>query len=243
MNVYKLLQYEMKNGIKNGLYHLTQIKFAYNSNHIEGSKITENQTREIFDKGNFIAEENSITKLNDIFETINHFEAFKFILNNAHKKLDEKMIKQIHLILKDRCSDSTIGEYKKRPNIIGDFTLTTKPQMVQKEIKNLLVEYEKHKLITLDEIINFHYKFEKIHPFEDGNGRVGRLIMFKECLKNDILPFIIEDESRQFYYRGLKQYQTQKGFLLDTCLLSQDNYKNIVEYFCEDESFKNSQIK
>lgn len=234
-DIYQVLIDEKNSNIKNGLYHLTQIKFAYNSNHIEGSKITENQTRQIFDKGNFITENRTVIEMNDIFETINHFEAFDFILKNANKEVDEEMIKQIHSILKDKCSDSVIGEFKKRANYIGDFVKTTKPAQVEKELRVILEEYKRYHTITINEIIDFHYKFEKIHPFEDGNGRVGRLIMFKECLKNNIMPFIIEEENRNFYYRGLKKYEEEKGFLLDTCLLSQDNYGLVVDYFFDNE--------
>ncbi len=227
------LVYEMKKNIKNGIYHLTQIKFAYNSNHIEGNSLTHNQTKQIFDKSQFVTDGKTSVKMNDIYETVNHFEAFDYILENMHKKLDISMMKKLHRILKDKTSDEIIGDFKKRPNYIGEFTLTSHPKDVVKELEKICEKYNSKDKISFNDIVDFHYNFEKVHPFEDGNGRVGRLLMFKECLKWDIIPFIIEDENKEFYYRGLKEYKNQKGFLRDTCLLSQDNYDEIVRYFLE----------
>ncbi len=228
------LIYEKERNIKNGIYHFTQIKFAYNSNHIEGNSLTHNQTKQIFDKSEFVTDGKISVKMNDIYETVNHFEAFDYILDNMNNKLDIHFIKKLHKILKDKTSDEVIGEFKKRPNYIGEFTLTTSPNDVVEELEKILDEYNNKDKITFDDIIDFHYNFEKIHPFEDGNGRVGRLVIFKECLKYKIIPFIIEDENKEFYYRGLKEYKKQKGFLKDTCLLSQDNYSEVIKYFLEE---------
>ncbi|PIF03919.1 MAG: cAMP-induced filamentation protein [Arcobacter sp.] len=234
-NLSERLLNEMQKNTKNGIYHLTQIKFAYNSNHIEGNTLTHNQTKQIFDKAQFVTDGKASVKMNDIYETVNHFEAFDFILKNIDKKIDISMMKKLHKILKDKTSDEIIGDFKKRPNYIGEFTLTTHPKDVTKKLEKICEKYNSKNKISLNDIVEFHYNFEKIHPFEDGNGRVGRLLMFKECLKWDITPFIIEDENKEFYYRGLKEYKNQKGFLRDTCLLSQDNYSEIVRYFLEDK--------
>ncbi len=233
MDLLKRLLFEKEKNIKNSIYHLTQIKFAYNSNHIEGNSLTHNQTKQIFDKSQFVTDGKTSVKMNDIYETVNHFEAFDYILDNVHKKLSLDMMKELHKILKDKTTDEVIGNFKTRANYIGDFTFTTSPKKVKKELKALVKEYKDKDKITFDDIVDFHYKFEAIHPFEDGNGRVGRLLMFKECLKHSITPFIIEDENKYFYYKGLKEYKNQKGFLKDTCLLSQDNYQEIIKYFSE----------
>ncbi len=232
----KRLLFEKQRNIKNGIYHLTQIKFAYNSNHIEGNSLTHNQTKQIFDKSQFVSEGKASVKINDIYEIVNHFEAFDFILDNIQKELSLEFLKTLHKILKDKTNDEVIGDFKKSPNYIGDFTLTTSPKEVKKNLDELLFSYGGITKKSFDDIVDFHYKFEAIHPFEDGNGRVGRLIIFKECLRYDIIPFIIEDENKAFYYRGLKEYKSQKGFLKDTCLLFQDNYKEIVRYFLENET-------
>ncbi len=235
MNVLlKRLLFEKKRNIKNGIYHLTQIKFAYNSNHIEGNSLTHNQTKQIFDKSEFVADGKVSVKMNDIYETVNHFEAFDYILDNAKKDLSLDIMKKLHKILKDKTSDEVIGDFKKTPNYMGDFTFTASPKEVEQKLNELLVLYNNKNKIDFNDIVDFHYKFESIHPFEDGNGRVGRLIIFKECLRYNIVPFIIEDENKTFYYKGLKEYKNQKGFLKDTCLLSQDNYKEIVKYFLDD---------
>ena len=237
INILEVLREQKNMKLKGNLYHNTQITFAYNTNHIEGSKLTEDQTRYIYETNTLLAEKGSITDLDDVLETVNHFKLVDYMLDIANKKLTEKMIKEFHKILKEGTSDSrkdwfNVGEYKKLPNEVG--TLKTKEtKNVKKDMEKLLQWYESIKEITINEIIEFHAKFEKIHPFQDGNGRVGRIIAFKECLKNNIVPFIILDKDKLFYYRGLNQYQSnkEKGYLVDTCLNAQDQYEAIVEHF------------
>ena len=237
INILEVLREQKNMKLKGNLYHNTQITFAYNTNHIEGSKLTEDQTRYIYETNTLLAEKDSITDLDDVLETVNHFKLVDYMLDIADKKLTEKMIKEFHRILKEGTSDSrkdwfNVGEYKKLPNEVG--TLKTKEtKNVKKDMEKLLQWYESIKEITINEIIEFHAKFEKIHPFQDGNGRVGRIIAFKECLKNNIVPFIILDKNKLFYYRGLNQYQSnkEKGYLVDTCLNAQDQYEAIVEHF------------
>jgi len=218
--------------LKGSLYHLTQIKFSYNSNHIEGSKLTEDETRYIYETNSFIGDKEKIVSIDDINETVNHFKCFDYILENIDI-LDEKLIKNLHKILKNNTSDSQkewfkVGDYKLKANFIGNIK-TTSPSNVKKEIKKLLEEYNSKIKITFDDIVDFHYKFEAIHPFQDGNGRVGRLIMFKECLRNDIVPFIIDEEHKLFYYRGLKNYKEDKTYLIETCLSAQDRYIKLLD--------------
>jgi len=220
--------------LKGGLYHTTQIKLAYNSNRIEGSKLSEEQTRYIFETNTLNTAPDETANVDDIIETVNHFICFDYMLDIAKKNLSEKMIKEFHRVLKSNTSDSRkewfkIGDYKTRPNVVGDME-TTAPTEVSNAIANLLDSYHK---ITIDfsALVDFHYRFEKIHPFQDGNGRVGRIILFKECLKNDIVPFIIEDEYKVFYYRGLREFEKTPGYLMDTCLSAQDKYKEVVGYF------------
>ena len=238
VNILEELREQKNMKLKGNLYHNTQITFAYNTNHIEGSKLTEEQTIYIYETNTLLAEKDSITDLDDILETSNHFKLVDYMLDIADKKLTEDMIKEFHKILKEGTSDSrkdwfAVGDYKKLPNEVGGLK-TTKPQNVDRDMKKLLEWYESLKQITINEIIEFHVKFEKIHPFQDGNGRVGRIITFKECLKNNIVPFIILDKDKLFYYRGLKQYQTnkEKGYLIDTCLNAQDQYTKMVKYYC-----------
>lgn len=228
-------QKDMK--IKGNLYHNTQITMTYNTNHIEGSKLSEEQTRYIYETNTLLADKNSITNIDDIIETTNHFKLFDYMLDVADKKLTEKMIKEFHKILKEGTSDSkkdwfTVGEYKKLANEVGELK-TSSPKNVEKDMQKLLDWYNSLKEVTIKEIIEFHAKFEIIHPFQDGNGRVGRLIAFKECLKNHIVPFIILDKDKLFYYRGLNQYQInkEKDYLIDTCLNAQDQYERIVKKF------------
>ncbi len=233
-HILKTLLEEKNNNLKGMLYHNLQIKFAYNSNHIEGSTLTEEQTRHIFETNSFLAE-NETVKVNDIIETLNHFKCFDFILEYANEKLSEEYIKKIHFLLKNNTSDSQIewfkvGEYKEKPNMVGG-NKTASPKQVKAKMKKLLENYNSQTEMTVEKIIDFHYEFEKIHPFQDGNGRVGRLIMFKECLKNNIVPFILEDKYKMFYYRGLKNYEEERGWLYDTCLMAQDEMKKILEYF------------
>lgn len=230
------LKDECTHHISNGLYHYIQVKLAYNSNRIEGSRLTEEQTRYIYETHSIITGENTSANIDDIIETINHFRAFDYILKNCDEPLSEDMIKKIHHILKSNTSAENlewfnIGDYKACPNTIGDFTLTTSPENVHTEIEKLIYDYNSDDNIDLNRIIDFHHAFESIHPFQDGNGRVGRLIMFKECLKNNVMPFIIDDERKLFYYRGLKEYKQEKGFLKDTCLLCQDNFEAVLNYF------------
>ena len=232
----EILLYEKRNHIKNGFYHLNQIVFAYNSNHIEGSRLSKEQTRHIYETSSFFSEKDGEEiKINDILETRNHFKAFDFILEKIHEPITQDFLKELHRILKNGTSDDVIGYYKKIANYIGDFS-TTKPKYVAQEVEHLLSEYTTKTNIDIKEIIDFHYKFERIHPFEDGNGRIGRLIMFKECLKNGITPFIIDVEHQAFYYRGLKNYEDQKGFLIDTCLSCQDEYEAILKDYIDGAS-------
>lgn len=229
-----LLREEKKNRCSGGIYHKTQIDLTYNSNHIEGSRLTHDQTRYIFET-NTIGVENEVLNVDDVIETVNHFRCIDMIIDYAKATLTEKFVKELHLILKTGTSDSrkewfAVGEYKKRPNEVGGRE-TTLPEDVAKEMKVLLTEYNSKEEKTLEDIIDFHVKFEQIHPFQDGNGRVGRLIMFKECLKYNIVPFIIEDSLKLYYYRGLKEWTEEKGYLIDTCLTAQDRYKAYLDYF------------
>ena len=237
INILKVLREQKNMKLKGNLYHNTQITFAYNTNHIEGSKLTEDQTRYIYETNTLLSEKDSITDLDDILETANHFKLVDYMLDIADKKLTEKIIKEFHKILKEGTSDSrknwfNIGEYKKLPNEVGGLK-TTEPKNIERDMKKLLEWYESIRKVTINEIIEFHSKFEKIHPFQDGNGRIGRIIAFKECLKNNIVPFIILDKDKLFYYRGLNQYQTnkEKGYLMDTCLNAQDQYEQMIKYY------------
>ena len=216
-----ILQNEKKNKYSGGIYHKTQIDLTYNSNHIEGSRLTHDQTRYIFET-NTISVENEVLNVDDVIETANHFRCIDMIINNAKAVLTEKLIKELHLILKNGTSDSrkdwfSVGDYKKMPNEVGGMD-TALPEEVADRMKVLLTEYNAKGKKTLEDVLEFHVKFERIHPFQDGNGRVGRLIMFKECLKYNIVPFIIEDNLKMFYYRGLKEWNDEKGYLTDTCL-------------------------
>ena len=227
-----ILKYEMDNKIKGSIYHKIQIDLTYNSNHIEGSKLTYDQTRYIYETNSLGIEEKSVD-VNDIIETVNHFRCIDLVIDRATSELSENFIKKLHFILKTSTKSSerfAVGDYKKYPNIVGN-TETTKPENVKKEMQNLLKKYNKSKTKDLTDILDFHYNFEKIHPFQDGNGRVGRLIMFKECLKNNIVPFIIDDEIKLFYYHGLKEWNSEKGFLTDTCKSAQDKFKAYLDYF------------
>jgi Fic family protein len=220
--------------LKGGIYHQTQIKLAYNSNHMEGSRLTEEQTRFIYET-NTVGVEREPINVDDILETVNHFQCFDFLLDSASEVLNEKWIKNIHEMFKSGTSDSrlewfNVGEYKSQRNMVGD-TPTTLPENVQEEMAKLLFEYNRIDKVSLENILDFHVKFERIHPFQDGNGRVGRLIIFKECLKNNIVPFIVGDDLKMFYYRGLKEWNNEKGYLTDTCLTAQDRYKVYLDYF------------
>ena len=230
----EILQEEKSSGYSGGIYHKTQIELTYNSNHIEGSSLTHEQTRYIFETNTIGVETGSIN-VDDVIETANHFRLVSLIIDHAKSVLTEEFIKQLHLILKNGTSDSrkdwfAVGDYKKLPNEVCGMN-TALPEAVSDGMKELLNDYNTKEKIGLDDILDFHVKFEKIHPFQDGNGRVGRLIMFKECLKYNIVPFIIEDDLKMFYYRGLAKWETEKGYLRDTCLTAQDRYKAYLNYF------------
>lgn len=230
----EILQDEKSRKYSGGIYHKTQIDLTYNSNHIEGSRLSHDQTRYIFET-NTINMEGEIVNVDDVVETTNHFRCIDMIIDNARAPLSEKLIKELHFILKNGTSDSrkswfAIGEYKKKPNVVGGME-TVLPEEVGEKIKNILKEYNGIKKKTFDDILDFHVKFERIHPFQDGNGRVGRLIMFKECLKYNIVPFIIDDSLKMFYFRGLKEWDNEKDYLRDTCLTGQDRYKVYLDYF------------
>ena len=228
------LREEKEAKLNGGIYHCTQIDLTYNSNHIEGSKLTHEQTRYIFET-NTIGITDEAVNVDDIVETTNHFRCIDYIIDHANDKLTESMIKQLHQILKSGTSDSrkswfNVGEYKRLPNEVGGIE-TTPPEEVHTQINSLIKSYNAIKNKTLEDIIDFHCKFERIHPFQDGNGRVGRLIMFKECLGNNIVPFIITDELKLFYYRGLSNWGKTNEYLRDTCLTAQDQYKALLDYF------------
>ncbi len=229
-----VLKEEKKKKLTGGIYHKVQIELTYNSNHIEGSRLSHDQTRYIYET-NTIGIDSKEVNVDDIVETVNHFRCIDYIIDNINKKLSDKMIKEIHFILKNGTSDSrnswfAVGDYKKIPNEVGNHE-TTAPEEVANEMRKLLDYYETDKEHSLNDILDFHYKFERIHPFQDGNGRVGRLIMFKECLKNEIVPFIIDEKLKMFYYRGLVQWNDERGYLRDTCLTAQDAFKKYLDYF------------
>lgn len=228
------LRNEKKSKSKGGIYHKVQIELTYNSNHIEGSKLTHDQTRYIYETNTIGAEDGSLN-VDDIVETANHFRCIDMVIEQAHLQVSEKQIKQLHYVLKSGTSDSrkewfAVGDYKKLPNEVGG-NETAGPEEVTEKMKMLIASYNDKKDKTLDDILDFHYQFERIHPFQDGNGRVGRLIMFKECLRNDIVPFIIDDDLKMFYYRGLSEWAQERGYLRDTCLTAQDRFKAYLDYF------------
>lgn len=219
---------EKESGLKGSLYHRVQIDLTYNSNHIEGSHLTHDQTRYIFETKT-LGITDSAVKVDDIVETVNHFRCVDLVIQNAGRRLTESFIKQLHFILKTGTSDSEkswfrVGGYKLLENEVGG-TETAKPNEVASRMKTLLSEYNAKKSATFDDILDFHVQFEKIHPFQDGNGRIGRLLLFKECLKNDIVPFIITEELKLFYYRGIKEWASERGYLRDTCLTAQDEFR------------------
>ncbi|MBQ7753490.1 MAG: Fic family protein [Treponema sp.] len=228
------LKREKDAALKGGIYHKIQIDLTYNSNHIEGSKLTHDQTRYIFETKTLGVTDKAV-KVDDIIETVNHFRCIDLIIDGAHSKLSESFIKQLHFILKSGTTDSQkswfrVGEYKQLENEVGG-SETAKPAEVPSAIKALLKEYNSKSKITFDDILDFHVRFESIHPFQDGNGRVGRLIMFKECLKHNIVPFIITEELKIFYNRGIKEWKDERGYLRDTCLTGQDAMKATLDYF------------
>ena len=239
--VKEALIMQKKINLSGNIYHKTQLEFAYNTNHIEGSTITKDETESIYDTGTILTSKDKVIVLKDATEIKNHFTLFKYMLDTVDENLSEKLIKEYHFILKDgTLSDEekewfNVGEYKSKKNFVGNIE-TTLPKNVSRDMKSLLNWYNKISIKKLEDIIEFHVKFEQIHPFQDGNGRVGRIIMFKECLKNNIMPFYIENRNKEYYIRGIKEYQLkgEKGYLIDTCLNSQDNYTKMVEYFLND---------
>ena len=233
-SLLEALRMQMEGKMRGGIYHRTQIDLAYNSNHIEGSRLSKEQTRYIYET-NTIGITDEAVRVDDIIETTNHFRCFDFIVVHAQEPLTESMIKQLHQMLKAGTSDVSkswfaVGDYKRLPNEVGGME-TTHPSEVGKDIRALLRSYNSKKGVSLNDVIDFHHRFECIHPFQDGNGRVGRLIMFKECLKHDIVPFIITDELKMFYYRGLREWSHIPDYLSDTCLTAQDFYKKLLDYF------------
>jgi len=249
MNINKIqneLIQQKKSKFKENIYHYSQVNFSYNSNKLEGSRLTIDQVKSIFDTSSFISKSNYLIKLDDLTECKNHFKLFDYILDNVDEILTKEMIIEMNKILKRNTSDEenpryNVGGFKIVPNIIGVVNVinTTAPEDVEKEIEKLLTEYNSKTNITLEDIVDFHYKFERIHPFGDGNGRVGRIIMFKECLKNNIMPFIVLDDDKPFYMRGLKEYENDKMFLIDTIKHEQDLYKKICEELLDFEINEN----
>lgn len=234
LTVLDILQEEKRSSYSGGIYHKLQIDLTYNSNHIEGSCLTHDQTRYIFET-NTIGVQDEALNIDDVIETANHFRCIDLMIDRANEVLSEKFIKELHFTLKSGTSGSrkewfAIGNYKKMPNEVGGME-TALPEEVADKMKNLLIEYRSKKEKTFDDILDFHVKFERIHPFQDGNGRVGRLIMFKECLKYNIVPFIIDESLKMYYYRGLKEWNKERGYLRDTCLTAQDQYKRYLDYF------------
>ena len=230
----EILRDEKADSRRGGIYHKIQVDMTYNSNHIEGSRLTHDQTRYIYET-NTLGFENEAVNVDDIVETVNHFRCIDIVIDNAEKKLSQKLIKELHLVLKSGTADSrkewfAVGTYKRYSNEVGG-SETASPEETAEKMRELLLVYNEHERVSLDDIIDFHYKFEKIHPFQDGNGRVGRLIMFKECLKNNIVPFIISDDLKMFYYRGLKEWSREKGYLTDTILTAQDRFRKYLDYF------------
>lgn len=230
--ILERLQQEKNCKVSGGLYHETQVKLTYNSNHIEGSRLTLEQTRYIFETKT-IGELPTDVQIDDIIETNNHFKCIDYVIDNAEKILDEEFIKKLHLILKSGTTFSQnygAGDYKTLPNTVGGAE-TTAPANVESEMATLLSWYNSKNAVTIDDIVEFHYRFETMHPFQDGNGRVGRLIAFKECLKNDIVPFYIDDANKWLYYRGLNEWNTEKNYLIETCKFGQMQYQALLNYF------------
>ncbi len=228
------LREEKTGGVKGGVYHKVQVEFAYNSNHIEGSRLSLDQTRLIFETA-IVDVQREPVRIDDIVEARNHFRAVDYVIDSAQEPLSGGMFKELHRILKAGTDDSekdwfAVGEYKRLPNEVGG-RRTTRPEDVDKAIGDLLKSYAPRSKHSLEDIIAFHVGFERIHPFQDGNGRVGRLVMFKECLANGTVPFVIADDMKAFYYRGLSEWDCEKGFLVDTCLAAQDRFKAMLDYF------------
>ena len=233
-SLLEILQAEKKSCQKGGIYHKVQIELTYNSNHIEGSRLTAEETRYIYET-NTIGLSGGTVNVNDIVETANHFQCINLIIDQAEAPLTESLLKKIHAMLKNGTADArldyfAVGEYKRLPNEVGG-KATAAPEDVQQKMGSLLAAYEDGQPKDFNSLLDFHYRFESIHPFQDGNGRVGRLLLFKECLRHDIVPFIIEDDLKLFYYRGLSEWEKEPGFLRDTCLTAQDRFKRYLDYF------------
>lgn len=233
--LYERLKDEMSHKIKGGIYHETQILLTYNSNHIEGSRLTPDQTRYIYETNTIGLEKDTTVNIDDVIETQNHFKCIDYMIKSALEPLSEALIKDLHRILKSGTSDAklewfNVEDYKLRPNVVGGKE-TIKPNEVSAAMASLIGKYENKKAFSFEDIVEFHYKFEIIHPFQDGNGRVGRLIVFKECLRHGIVPFTIDESIKLFYYRGLKERKNLKGFLLETCLAGQEKYKKLMDIF------------
>lgn len=231
LNILKAEQSSKQHG---SIYHKIQIDLTYNSNHIEGSQLTHDQTRYIFETNTIGMEDNTV-KVDDIVETANHFKCIDMIIENANYKPSEHFLKELHGVLKNGTSDSrkawfAVGDYKRQPNEVGVHA-TTSPEQVAAKMKTLLSKYNRKNKHTFEELLDFHYQFESIHPFQDGNGRIGRLILFKECLRNNIVPFIITDKIKMFYYKGLNEWPKNHERLIDTCLAAQDQMKAVLDYF------------
>ena len=229
-----VLRAEKAAKLHGGIYHRVQIDLTYNSNHIEGSRLTHEQTRFIFET-NTIGMSDGAVKVDDVVETANHFKCIDMVIDSAAHVLSEAFIKQLHATLKSGTSNSrqdwfAVGDYKKLPNEVGGMD-TAQPEEVASQMKKLLSEYNANKEKSFDDLLDFHYRFERIHPFQDGNGRVGRLVLFKECLRNNIVPFIIDEDTKLYYYRGLKEWERERGYLRDTCLAAQDKFKKYLDYF------------
>lgn len=228
------LREEKEMRLSGGIYHRTQVELTYNSSHIEGSRLTMEQTRHIFETNTVGISDESV-RVDDIIETSNHFRCIDIVIDHAEERLSERLVKELHRQLKQGTSDSRkrwfcVGGYKKMPNGVGGFE-TCPPEEVGRRMKALLAEYNRKRQHTMEEITDFHQRFELIHPFQDGNGRIGRIVMFKECLASGIVPFIITDSLKVFYYRGLQRWGSVRGYLLDTCLTAQDNYRQLLDYF------------
>ena len=233
-SLLEVLKAEKAAKLHGGIYHKIQIELTYNSNHIEGSRLTHDQTRYIFET-NTIGITDAAVKVDDVVETANHFKCIDMIIDNAAYAPSEAFIKQLHAVLKSGTTDSrqdwfAVGDYKKLPNEVGGMD-TAAPEDVAECMKKLLAEYNAVKEKSFDDLLDFHYRFERIHPFQDGNGRVGRLLLFKECLRNNMVPFIIDEEIKLYYYRGLKEWEHERGYLRDTCLTAQDKFKKYLDYF------------
>lgn len=229
-----VLRAEKAAKLHGGIYHRVQIDLTYNSNHIEGSRLTHDQTRFIFET-NTIGMSDGAVKVDDVVETANHFKCIDMVIDSAAHVLSEAFIKQLHATLKSGTTNSrqdwfAVGDYKKLPNEVGGMD-TAQPEEVASQMKKLLSEYNANKEKSFDDLLDFHYRFERIHPFQDGNGRVGRLVLFKECLRNNIVPFIIDEDTKLYYYRGLKEWERERGYLRDTCLAAQDKFKKYLDYF------------